>query len=112
MKVKKSANKFFNERRIAVILFISLLFWIPLNLSESNSYDICYKGVSSIFGGTLLEIDCNSNNVDVVKDVQGYNFNPSGKSFIILLIIVFTINLIYWLQGTKYIKRLLYDTKI
>lgn len=99
-KQKEEKVKFITVDRIVIIAIIVSLFWVPMVLDVKDHYVKCSKGVSSLFGGTYLEVDCSSPNVDVREDATHYTFEPTWKQFLSFLIIVFVINILYWFNNT------------
>jgi hypothetical protein len=87
----KEKVKFITSTRLCFISIVVLAIWVPIVL-DSTPYDACYKGVSSLFGGTYLEVDCSSPNVDARDVDYSYSFNPSGRQIITLLVIIFVLN--------------------
>lgn len=93
----KFKYKLFSSRIVIIFIIVSL-FVIPLNIKQTED-EFCYKSESSFWGRQDLRIDCESNNVDLVKNGEYLDFGI--RQFKGIAIATLIINFIVWISGIE-----------
>lgn len=98
MKFKK---EFFKFNRIFIIFLVISVLALPFLVKTGNN-DVCYKSEASFWGRQDMKIDCNSNNVDLIKknEYMDFGFNQLKG----ILIFTMIVNLIVWINNIEFAK--------